>query len=41
MKLHTPYPEEVNSIRSIEDIVCEYSGRYQAWSLLHKIPNMP
>ncbi|GJX22138.1 hypothetical protein Tco_0226583 [Tanacetum coccineum] len=29
------------SIRRIEDIVCEYSGRYQAWSLLQEIPNTP
>ncbi|GJT20368.1 hypothetical protein Tco_0890305 [Tanacetum coccineum] len=26
------------SIRRIEDIVCEYSGRYQAWSLLQETP---
>ncbi|GJY22068.1 hypothetical protein Tco_0394634 [Tanacetum coccineum] len=26
-------------IRRIEDIVCEDSGRYQAWSLLQEIPN--
>ncbi|GJU58538.1 hypothetical protein Tco_1236304 [Tanacetum coccineum] len=25
-----------NSIRRIQDIVCEYSGRYQAWSLLQE-----
>ncbi|GJZ08919.1 putative reverse transcriptase domain-containing protein [Tanacetum coccineum] len=29
------------SIRRIEDIVCEYSGRYQTWSLLQEIPNTP
>ncbi|GJR05831.1 putative ribonuclease H-like domain-containing protein [Tanacetum coccineum] len=29
------------SIRRIEDIVCEYSGRYQAWSLLQETPNTP
>ncbi|GJS34768.1 hypothetical protein Tco_0533150 [Tanacetum coccineum] len=27
------------SIRRIEDIICEYSGRYQTWSLLQEIPN--
>ncbi|GJW52752.1 disease resistance CC-NBS-LRR class family protein [Tanacetum coccineum] len=26
------------SIRRIEDIVCEYSGRYQTWSLLQETP---
>ncbi|GKB39752.1 hypothetical protein Tco_0884694 [Tanacetum coccineum] len=26
------------AIRHIEDIVCEDSGRYQAWSLLHETP---
>ncbi|GJY54345.1 hypothetical protein Tco_0446009 [Tanacetum coccineum] len=26
------------SIRHIHDIVCEYSGRYQAWSLLQETP---
>ncbi|GJZ20658.1 hypothetical protein Tco_0557248 [Tanacetum coccineum] len=26
-------------IRRIKDIVCEDSGRYQAWSLLHETPN--
>ncbi|GJY69598.1 hypothetical protein Tco_0472580 [Tanacetum coccineum] len=26
------------SIRRIEDIVCEYSGRYQMWSLLQETP---
>ncbi|GJX95120.1 hypothetical protein Tco_0349706, partial [Tanacetum coccineum] len=26
------------SIRHIEDIVCEYSGRYQTWSLLQETP---
>ncbi|GJY79593.1 hypothetical protein Tco_0485394 [Tanacetum coccineum] len=26
------------SIRCIQDIVCEYSGRYQAWSLLQETP---
>ncbi|GJX96108.1 hypothetical protein Tco_0351906 [Tanacetum coccineum] len=26
------------SIRRIEDIVCEYSGRYQTWSLLQENP---
>ncbi|GKC74888.1 hypothetical protein Tco_1120771 [Tanacetum coccineum] len=26
------------SIRLIEDIVCEYSGRYQTWSLLQETP---
>ncbi|GJX34427.1 hypothetical protein Tco_0245984 [Tanacetum coccineum] len=26
------------SIRRIQDIVCEYSGRYQAWSLLQETP---
>ncbi|GKB77217.1 hypothetical protein Tco_0944112 [Tanacetum coccineum] len=36
-KLNTPYPER--PIRRIEDIVCEDSGRYQAWSLLQEIPN--
>ncbi|GJY07190.1 hypothetical protein Tco_0374244 [Tanacetum coccineum] len=36
MKLNTPYPEK--SIRRIQDIVCEYSGRYQAWSLLQETP---
>ncbi|GJU67748.1 hypothetical protein Tco_1254007 [Tanacetum coccineum] len=41
MKLNTPYPEEVHSICRIEDIVCAYSGRYQAWSLLQEIPNTP
>ncbi|GJS67170.1 hypothetical protein Tco_0681734 [Tanacetum coccineum] len=30
-KINTPYPEEVN-------IVCEYSGRYQTWSLLQETP---
>ncbi|GJU57188.1 hypothetical protein Tco_1234954 [Tanacetum coccineum] len=25
----------------IQDIVCEYSGRYQAWSLLQETPNTP
>ncbi|GJW71146.1 hypothetical protein Tco_0128063, partial [Tanacetum coccineum] len=25
-----------NSIRRIQDIVCEYSGRYQTWSLLQE-----
>ncbi|GJY62924.1 hypothetical protein Tco_0464384 [Tanacetum coccineum] len=29
------------SIRRIEDIVCEYSGRYQMWSLLQETPNTP
>ncbi|GJV38197.1 paired amphipathic helix protein Sin3-like protein 2 isoform X1, partial [Tanacetum coccineum] len=29
------------SIRRIEDIVCEYSGRYQAWSLLQETPIRP
>ncbi|GKD45917.1 hypothetical protein Tco_1270562, partial [Tanacetum coccineum] len=24
------------SIRHIQDIVCEYSGRYEAWSLLQE-----
>ncbi|GJX19655.1 hypothetical protein Tco_0222332 [Tanacetum coccineum] len=28
-------------IRRIEDIVCEDSGRYQAWSLLQETPNTP
>ncbi|GJW85164.1 hypothetical protein Tco_0158309, partial [Tanacetum coccineum] len=27
-----------NSIRRIQDIVCEYSGRYQTWSLLQETP---
>ncbi|GJR59760.1 DNA-directed DNA polymerase [Tanacetum coccineum] len=27
-----------SSIRRIQDIVCEYSGRYQAWSLLQETP---
>ncbi|GKG27307.1 hypothetical protein Tco_0403010, partial [Tanacetum coccineum] len=26
------------SIRRIEDIVCEYSGRYQTWSILQETP---
>ncbi|GJT17056.1 hypothetical protein Tco_0875762 [Tanacetum coccineum] len=30
-----------DSIRRIQDIVYEYSGRYQAWSLLQEIPNTP
>ncbi|GJW30522.1 hypothetical protein Tco_0047397 [Tanacetum coccineum] len=30
-----------NSIRRIQDIVCEYSGRYQTWSLLQETPNTP
>ncbi|GJR19894.1 hypothetical protein Tco_0968421 [Tanacetum coccineum] len=30
-----------DSIRRIQDIVFEYSGRYQAWSLLQEIPNTP
>ncbi|GJU87376.1 reverse transcriptase domain-containing protein [Tanacetum coccineum] len=34
---NTPYPE--NSIRRIQDIEGEYSGRYQTWSLLQEIPN--
>ncbi|GKA50136.1 hypothetical protein Tco_0743209 [Tanacetum coccineum] len=29
------------SIRRIEDIVCEYSRRYQTWSLLQETPNTP
>ncbi|GJX10160.1 hypothetical protein Tco_0200019 [Tanacetum coccineum] len=29
---------EKKSIRRIEDIVCEYSGRYQTWSLLQETP---
>ncbi|GJT37806.1 RNA-directed DNA polymerase, eukaryota, reverse transcriptase zinc-binding domain protein [Tanacetum coccineum] len=28
-----------DTIRRIQDIVCEYSGRYQVWSLLKEIPN--
>ncbi|GJU56557.1 hypothetical protein Tco_1230271 [Tanacetum coccineum] len=28
-------------IRHIEDIICEDSGRYQAWSLLQETPNTP
>ncbi|GJX10306.1 zf-CCHC domain-containing protein [Tanacetum coccineum] len=36
---NTPYPE--NSIRRIQDIEGEYSGRYQTWSLLQEIPNTP
>ncbi|GJW72311.1 integrase, catalytic region, zinc finger, CCHC-type containing protein [Tanacetum coccineum] len=30
-----------DSIRRIQNIVCEYSRRYQAWSLLQEIPNTP
>nr|GEX08838.1 RNA-directed DNA polymerase, eukaryota [Tanacetum cinerariifolium] len=30
-----------NSIRRIEDIKCEYSGRYQTWSLLQETLDMP
>ncbi|GJR99398.1 hypothetical protein Tco_0315907 [Tanacetum coccineum] len=35
-KLNTPYPGKI--IHRIEDIVCEDSGRYQAWSLLQETP---
>ncbi|GJY50946.1 hypothetical protein Tco_0441793 [Tanacetum coccineum] len=31
-------PIQKNSIRRIQDIVCEYSGRYQTWSLLQETP---
>ncbi|GKD62472.1 hypothetical protein Tco_1299981, partial [Tanacetum coccineum] len=34
-----PYPE--NSIRRLQDIEGEYSGRYQTLSLLQEIPNTP
>ncbi|GJS61464.1 hypothetical protein Tco_0656248 [Tanacetum coccineum] len=37
--LHSPKTtKERRSIRRIEDIVCEYSGRYQTWSLLQETP---
>ncbi|GKE62962.1 hypothetical protein Tco_1513329 [Tanacetum coccineum] len=37
--LHPPKTtKERRSIRRIQDIVCEYSGRYQTWSLLQETP---
>ncbi|GKG03273.1 hypothetical protein Tco_0310909 [Tanacetum coccineum] len=39
LKTNTSYPSR--KIRHMESILCEYSGRYQAWSLLQEIPNMP
>ncbi|GKF32473.1 hypothetical protein Tco_0102271, partial [Tanacetum coccineum] len=40
--LHSPKTtKETSSIRRIEDIVYEDSGRYQAWSLLQETPNTP
>ncbi|GJW11953.1 hypothetical protein Tco_1577780 [Tanacetum coccineum] len=38
-KTNTAYPKE--AIRRIQDIKCEDSRRYQTWSLLQEIPNMP